>query len=142
MERIYVAGPMRGRPYFNVPAFDSLTSFLRRLYPDAIVASSAEHDRENGFDGMNYPDGSDVELEAGGFRMHDAMRWDLARICHATDIVLLPGWTTSSGVKDEGRTGLACGVKFSYAAQINRFSWNIVSLADHIVEGVVFPHGK
>jgi hypothetical protein len=47
-ERVYIAGPMRGLPRCNFPAFDSAERKLRRMGYTNIF-NPAERDRQNGF---------------------------------------------------------------------------------------------
>lgn len=48
--KFYIAGPMRGLPFFNFPAFDSARDRLLALGHEAV--SPADIDRANGFDAM------------------------------------------------------------------------------------------
>lgn len=98
--KIYVAGPMRGYPLFNFPAFDAATEKLRD--DGHSVFSPAEIDRGLGLDpSQPLPD---------WFTIEDAMRRDLAVITECDAIALLPGWETSEGVKHELAAARACGL--------------------------------
>lgn len=89
----YLAGPMRGYPLSNFPAFDEAARRLRVGQWDVI--SPAEHDREIGFD-ENDPTALD------GFDLGGALLWDLQQIATRADVVvLLPGWDRSAGVAAE-----------------------------------------
>lgn len=101
---IYLAGPMRGIPYFNFPAFDRARD---RLQDEGwSVRSPADMDREIGFDGMDYP----VADEAPeNFDMEDARRRDLEAIRNSRAIALLPGWTNSIGARAEKHYAEWCG---------------------------------
>lgn len=89
--RVYIAGPMRGYPEYNFPAFDAAAKDWRRAGHD--VVNPAELDRVDGVHEFTDP------LPSGFLR--DAMRRDLVAICKCDAIVLLPGWEASSGVKVE-----------------------------------------
>jgi Domain of unknown function (DUF4406) len=110
--RIYIAGPMRGYPEFNFPAFHLAA---RRLRADGHeVFSPAERDIE--YHGTDISAGNITGDEAKatiehGFDLRRAMGDDLAWICaHADAIVLLPGWEASKGAQAERATGLAIGL--------------------------------
>lgn len=98
--RLYVAGPMRGLPNLNFPAFDAATATLRAA--GHSVFSPAERDRALGFD---------ETLETlEGFDLAAAMRDDLDHIVRiAEGIALLPGWERSKGATIERRVAEATG---------------------------------
>lgn len=85
--KVYLAGPMRGYHNFNFEAFDAATAYLREHGVE--VRSPAEHDRENGFD--------ETLNSLDGFDLGAALLWDLNQIYECDAIVLLPGWSRSSG---------------------------------------------
>lgn len=96
---IYLAGPMRGLPEFNFPAFMAADKHLRAIGWD--VRNPAVKDTEDGLD-VNGTHGQDHELEQQGFDMREAITWDLNAITWECDaIALLPGWKGSSGSKAE-----------------------------------------
>lgn len=99
--KVYIAGPMRGIPLGNFPAFDAAAAYLRaRGY---TVFNPADNDRALGFDGNN---GEDVAPEA----FQQMMRWDLARVMESDAVVFLPGWQNSRGAKAERVVAHYCGV--------------------------------
>lgn len=87
--KVYVAGPMRGKPFFNFPAFDAAASRLRAA--GWTVFNPAEHDRESGFE----PDERGADL--GDFDLGAAFRWDVERILESDSLHMLPGWRSSEG---------------------------------------------
>lgn len=89
--RVYIAGPMRGYPEYNFPAFDAAAKEWRRAGHDAV--NPAELDRVDGVHEFTDPLPHDF--------LRDAMRRDLRAICECDAIVLLPGWEHSAGVKVE-----------------------------------------
>jgi hypothetical protein len=108
MASIYVAGPMRGLPQFNFPAFDAAAEELRAEGWE--VHNPAEHDREmypdmESWGGWANGDASDCP----GFSLSDAMVWDLDKVIHSDAIVLLPGWSSSQGATLEFEVARACG---------------------------------
>jgi nucleoside 2-deoxyribosyltransferase len=86
---IYLAGPMRGIPQDNHPAFDRAASDLRAM--GHTVFSPAEHDRDAG-----QPHGI-----TDGKALKKQILWDLERIAEVDAVVLLDGWIKSSGVRLE-----------------------------------------
>jgi hypothetical protein len=100
--RIYVAGPMRGKPMFNAPAFDDATRRLRALGHE--VFNPAEHDRaQHGVHIHDLSNSGDLtDLAGTGFNLRTALRDDLTWIAENADAVaVLPGWEHSKGAKAE-----------------------------------------
>lgn len=99
--KIYLAGPMRGIPAYNHPAFDRAAAALRAEGHE--VFSPAEHDREL------YPDLDWPSMTGDPHKdnfppkvLREVIRADLAWISqYAEAIALLPGWERSRGVKVE-----------------------------------------
>lgn len=79
---IYLAGPMRGIPENNAPAFHEAARLLRAM--GHAVWSPAEHDEALGVDASN------SDLVATFSR-------DLMAVLAADAVVLLPGWELSAG---------------------------------------------
>lgn len=96
---VYIAGPMRGYPYFNFPAFDQAAAVLTAA--GFTVLSPAAHDRSLGFDETLYPTGDLTAAVAAGFSLRDSFRWDVDRIFDAGIIALLDGYEYSLGAKAE-----------------------------------------
>lgn len=108
---IYLAGPMRGIPAFNFPAFDFAAAKLRA--DGHVVFSPAERDRTiHGVALEDNPTGDEALATANvGFSLREALGADTEYICkHATAIALLPGWEKSSGVTAERALALALGL--------------------------------
>lgn len=107
--KVYLAGPMRGYPEFNVPAFITAAKILRTAGHE--VWSPIEHDMRNGIDFT----GSDGDLEAfsqaTGFNLRTALAADLNWICLEADAMArLPGWEKSLGATAEVATAQALGL--------------------------------
>lgn len=101
----YIAGPMRGYPEFNFPAFDQATERIRAL--GCEVFSPAERDRAKGFDAAGMK-GDIAELDALGFDLRLALADDTDFICRrATHIFMLPGWSRSTGATAERALAIA-----------------------------------
>ena len=107
--RVYLAGPMRGIPEFNYPAFRGATSKLRAAGHE--VFSPVEHDEKMHGTDISNPTGSHEQAAAEhGFNLCEALCADLTYIClHAEAVVLLPGWENSKGATAERATALALG---------------------------------
>lgn len=93
---VYIAGPMRGYPKFNFPAFDAARDAIKAL--GMAVVSPADLDRAAGFDSENQ---SDVHAVDGGVLRACIMRDIDVIVNQATAIVLLGGWRKSKGVAVE-----------------------------------------
>lgn len=111
----YVAGPMRGYPEFNFPAFQAKTAQLR--VEGHEVFNPAERDLRNGFDPTGL-EGTTDELTKLGFNLREALAADTAFICHhATHVYLLPGWSRSTGATAERALAIALGLTLEGALQ-------------------------
>lgn len=108
--RIYLAGPMRGIPNFNFPAFDYAAAKLRNQ--GHHVFSPAERDREAyGADIENNPTGDEAKVTNPACTIRDCMLVDTQWICvHAEAVALLPGWEKSKGANAERALAEAIGL--------------------------------
>lgn len=100
--KVYLAGPMRGYPEFNFPAFDFAAKKLREEGWE--VFSPAEK-------------GEEVLAQTDPNLQHDitfrrkVFALDMAYICdHAEAVCLLPGWEKSLGAKAERALAEAIGL--------------------------------
>jgi hypothetical protein len=111
--KLYLAGPMRGIPQFNFPAFHEAAAKLRARGHE--VFSPAEKDVE--MYGPDIAQGNlfgDEEKAARdhGFNLREALLADLEFICRYADgIVMLPGWLNSRGAQAERRVAMALDLK-------------------------------
>lgn len=109
--KVYLAGPMRGIPQFNFPAFDYAAYALRNM--GFTVFSPAERDRAiHGSVLEDNPTGDENVAKAKvGFSLRDALGADTAWIAAEADaIALLPGWESSSGANAELALAKALGL--------------------------------
>lgn len=91
---LYICGPMRGRPLYNIQAFCEAAMTLRD--EDYFIYSPAERDIATGFQphlAMDHPDQC--------LNLDEAFTWDFWAIAQSDGIVLLPGWEDSEGTKKE-----------------------------------------
>lgn len=97
--RIYIAGPMRGIPYFNFPAFDKAKA---ELEADWDVLSPADLDRDVGFDPETLPADTDWhDLDSLDFCIDHAIDRDVEAIKKCSAIYMLEGWENSRGARAE-----------------------------------------
>jgi hypothetical protein len=101
VNRVYIAGPMRGHKFYNFPAFDKHKALLRSEGLD--VVSPADIDRTNGFDPTllpahhnwaRWPEGIAAPLKSIVIR-------DLCELATCTTIYMMGGWENSIGAKAE-----------------------------------------
>lgn len=110
--KIYLAGPMRGFPEFNFPAFHKYAAELRALGHE--VFSPAEKDIEKHGDKAfkGDVDNQDDVASNAGFSLRAALQMDLDYICAEADgICLMTGWELSKGACAEAATAKALGLK-------------------------------
>ena len=98
--KIYIAGPMRGKKWFNFPDFDWAKECLMRAGWEVI--SPADLDREIGFDVKSLPPDTDwSDVSKLGFDLRAAIQRDVAAIRQCDAIFMLHGWSESRGAKAE-----------------------------------------
>src|SRR5690242_9933428 len=117
--KVYLAGPMRGYPEFNFPAFHAAAAKLRAEGYE--VFNPAEKDEEvYGTDfAERFPTGDLAAASAAGFDLRVALAEDLYWICrHADAIALLPGWQASKGACTEYSTAQALGLRAIFLEEI------------------------
>lgn len=108
--KIYLAGPMRGLPNFNFPAFDHAAKALREIGHE--VFSPADHDREiNGERIADNPTGNEaLAVKKDGFDLRKALAADTQFICLEAEVIaMLPGWEKSLGAIAEHALAKALG---------------------------------
>lgn len=111
--KVYVAGPMRGIPHFNFPAFHAAAAKLRAAGHE--VFNPAERDCERHGTDISVGNATGCEATAvkeHGFDLRTALHEDLRFICLEADaIALLPGWERSKGATAEHATAVALGLR-------------------------------
>ncbi len=119
--KIYIAGPMRGIPNFNFPAFFEAEKQLRELGHEVFNPA----DRDNKHHGTDISHGNhtgsiEQAAQEHGFNLRDALAHDLAYICReAEGIAMLPGWEKSKGAIAEKSAAEAIGIKVIYMRLID-----------------------
>ena len=110
MPTAYIAGPMRGRPFFGFPAFDAAKKHLLEIGYNVI--SPADLDRECGFDPFALdPQPIDWNILPPTFSVEEAFDRDVEAIKKSDYVCLLPGWENSVGAKAEYSIALWLGKK-------------------------------
>lgn len=111
--KYYLAGPMRGIPEFNFPAFKAAATNLRIMGHEVFNPAEADEKRHGTNIGAGNLTGSEDEAaKVHGFNLREALGEDLAWICKEADgIVLLPGWRNSKGATAEHATAIALGLE-------------------------------
>lgn len=108
MTTLYIAGPMRGIPAYNFPAFLGADEALSAVDYDTI--NPALRDLEGGF--FPFDMNGNEDLDFIGFDLRDALAWDLDKIARECDgIAVLPNWERSMGANAEVATARALGLK-------------------------------
>ena len=107
--KVYLAGPMRGMPKFNYPAFHAAAVKLRAQGHVVFSPADADIQRIGKDVSAEFPTGNADKLARKyGVTIRECLGEDLAWICeHAEAIALLPGWDRSLGATAEWATALA-----------------------------------
>ena len=98
---VYIAGPMKGIPLFNFPAFDRARDLIN-TWENSVAVSPADIDRAHGFDPASLPDDYDWNLiPASAGTREEIIKRDIGAVLAADEIYLLPNWENSAGAKAE-----------------------------------------
>lgn len=89
--RAYIAGPMRGLPYLNTPAFNKAAVDLRNAGYEVFNPAFTDDD--------------------GKLPLKDYMAVDLPEVCKADVVYVLDGWEDSEGARLEVTVALQCGIR-------------------------------
>ena len=108
MKTFYIAGPMRGKPFYNFPNFDAAKTWLELKGYSAV--SPADLDRAEGFDEKAFPKDWDWSNVPEDFEMKDAVLRDVDAIVNCDGVVLLDGWNLSKGASAEAHVAIWLGL--------------------------------
>lgn len=141
--RVYLAGPMRGKPDFNFPSFDRSAQQLRMFGYE--VFSPAEHDRKVGFDPTGMTGHED--LADYGFDLRKALAADMEYIASKAAVVaVLAGWEESSGARAEVALAHALGLPVVLWWRLPKSGEEIpdsvLIKSDHVPSGRVVKDGE
>lgn len=118
----YIAGPMRGYPEWNFPAFHAAEEALRAV--GYLTINPARRDEEHGLDAS----GITAEQTEGDveFDLNEALAWDLDQIAKVADlVVVLPGWEESKGAAAEVATAHALRKPVKTLAEATLEGWMV-----------------
>lgn len=96
--RIYIAGPMTGKPSLNFPAFHATASQLREMGHEAVNPAEICPDP-----GMSWA---------------ACMRADLAQLLTCDAIVMLDGWMHSRGAALEHYLAVSLGLRVIFEPEL------------------------
>lgn len=99
MKRIYISGPMTGKPGLNFPAFKAEEQRLQSL--GYVVINPAE---------LNIDDDKKT--------WHECMRTDLAALLTCDTLALLDGWQQSAGAHLEMHVAHRVGMEIVIAREV------------------------
>lgn len=120
--KYYLAGPMRGYPQFNFPAFDAAAALLRAEGHE--VFSPAEHDRSVYGEDFGKDAVTGNETGALDFSLRGALGADTAYICSTAEAVaFLPNWERSNGALAEWALARALGLQIRYLGDANAVTY-------------------
>ncbi len=107
--KVYLAGPMRGLPYFNHEAFRAGAALLRSQGHEVFNPVESSESLYGPDIYRNSPAGDE---SIAGIDGRKVFFLDLEFICkHADAVALLPGWERSKGATAERATALALGLE-------------------------------
>lgn len=117
---IYIAGPMRGHPQFNFPAFFAAEAKLKRHNWNVFNPARADNEFFNADVSKDNLTGSEqMAAEQFGLTIGNAMARDMDWIAnHATAIYMLKGWEKSTGAHAEHALAVALGIELYYEVSI------------------------
>lgn len=93
MTRIYISGPMTGKPALNFPAFHRAAANLRALGHD--VVNPAELD----------------DADPKALQWHQYLRRDITHLMTCDAVAMLPGWQESKGARLEHHIAMELGME-------------------------------
>lgn len=114
--RVYLAGPMRGIPQFNFPAFDAAARQLRAL-GFHVISPHEEDIRQDKLDVTTHKDFNNPPKDFAHY-----MQRDLALVCSVDVVAVLPGWAASKGAALEVHVARQCGKPIINADSLHIFS--------------------
>lgn len=121
--KLYLAGPMRGYPKYNFPAF--MDAERQLLSAGHRVFNPARRDiDEDGFDPEKDPARPFIEY----------MRHDLPEVLKADALVMLPGWRKSKGACLEAHVATQCDIPL-LNLDLTRIAETVLAEAERIVGG-------
>lgn len=123
--KIYIAGPMRGIPKFNFPAFYDAETWLTTKGFEVFNPARSDHEvYGQTVNASETGDLSDPAVQTG-FSLREALGRDTAWIAgHADALYMLTGWEKSTGAKAEWTLAVALGLQVFYQGGIEDYLHN------------------
>jgi hypothetical protein len=105
--KIYVSGPIAGRPEANRPMFEEYAHLVRMAGGDPVLPHdiSPEHSGACPTDPLRGADGHSWSCH---------LRADIVQMLGCDGVVMMPGWERSHGARQEHNTAAACGMPIHY----------------------------
>jgi len=98
MRKFYIAGPMRGYPHYNYPAFDAARDRLAQM--GHVTISPADIDRAAG-EGDLPEEAVNTAAQQGVYAYRDFHALKVLSAKHGDGVAVLPGWEASTGATAE-----------------------------------------
>lgn len=123
--KIYVAGPMRGYPEFNFPAFKDATTWLRSKGHEVFNPAESDNEHHGTDIGAGNATGDEALAAAQhGFSLREALGRDSHYITQEADaIYMLVGWEKSTGAQAEWALARAMGLLIFYQGGIEDYEF-------------------
>lgn len=124
---LYLAGPMRGRPYFNYQMFDRVRDWLLAEQRYEVISPADEDRKQDGFDPMVDPKYANPDncVFPDSMDFPRVMRRCIDAVMRCDEIVMLPEWHTSAGAVAEFSLAVWAGksVRFLYVGDDERIGF-------------------
>lgn len=117
---IYIAGPMRGLPKYNFPAFDAAAEQLYNQGWEPV--NPAELDRALGYDPEEAPKDWDWDSVPPELRLKEIVKKDLEALLQCDAVYMLKGWEKSKGAKAELAVALWLDLEVIFEGEQTEFN--------------------
>lgn len=124
--KIYVSGPIAGRPEANRAEFESAADLVRWAGADPLLP----HDIHPDHLGTCPPD---PIVGGDGHTWPCHLRYDVAEMVKCDGVVMLPGWERSHGARLEHTVAAATGIPVHYLGEHGSIK---TSSGSHLFEAV------
>lgn len=123
--KIYVAGPMRGYPEFNFPAFRDATAWLRAKGYEVFNPAESDNEKHGTDIGAGNMKGDEaLAVSQHGFSLREALGRDAHFITQeANAIYMLVGWEKSTGAQAEWALARAMGLLIFYQGGLEDYEY-------------------
>jgi hypothetical protein len=138
--KVYLCGPMRGYPAWNAAAFDRYAA--EWTLEGHTVLSPVARERLSGIDPLTMSKEELAVWAGNGDWLRKVISEDVAMICSAEAVAVLPGWETSTGATVEVALALFLGLPIYSAVSREEIypvptPWkNIIHLSSYLVKSI------